>query len=122
MGILVIFFIVTGLICYGSYLHGRIDYLREQVAICETNRLNEKTFYDAERKKANDIIDSQNQKISQFVLDEKDYSETLDNRTRELLVTKIQDEQDIKDALKQDSSSDNQLKIVDKLLREFSNE
>lgn len=114
-----IFFLIVGIICYGSYQSGRIDDLREQLTVSETRRANEKALYDSERQKANDTIDHQNKMIEAYALDEKDYEKVIVDRGRELLVAKIQNNEDIKAALKEDPSVENQLKIIEKLLREF---
>lgn len=118
IGILVLITLIGGIFSFQS---NKIDSLETKLVTCQEGRANDKRIYDEEREKAKTTIENQNKEIAQFKLDEKTYKVTIKEKEDELTKLQIESQVNIATELAKDSSDTNQLKITNRLLREFSN-
>lgn len=111
IGLLVVILTIFGVFKHQS---NKIESLEQELI---ENRLT----YEVELNKAHETIDMQNKAINEFKLDRDYYEKTIVEKDKELLATKLITENNIKEELNKDSSTDNQLRIINNILREFSN-
>ena len=114
--------IVLGIVGVFSWQSNKIDSLNKDLIICEEGRKRDKIFYDSELDKAYTVINTQNESIKQFKVDEKDYQVRIKKKDEELLAKDSTKQQNIAVELHKDSSSDNQLRMIREILKEFSDE
>lgn len=75
-----------------------------------------------ERDKAKSVIESQNSTIEKYQIDMIKYNKTVSEKKKQLIEARVLQQQEIDKELSVDNSAENQIKIVNKLLQEFSNE
>ena len=83
---------------------------------------NEKAIYDEERLKAKTVIDTQNDRISKYEINATTYSKAVHTKEKALIEARITQQQQLDKELNIDSSADNQLRILTKIMKDFSNE
>lgn len=81
----------------------------------------QKQLYESEKIKTDDIINKLNLNIDKYKIDLQSYTNTIKEKEKELEEIRLNKQNIINDELNKDSSNDNQLKIVNRLLHEFSN-
>lgn len=119
-GVFGILLLISGGINY--WQHGKITKLERDITTCNADRDWELKLYNEDREKANKAIDDQNTAIREFALNKEQYETTINIKEKELLVSKINSQNSILKELEKDPSSDNQIKILTNMLKEFSNE
>lgn len=92
--------------------------LGEVKAISEQNNL----LYERERLKAKTVIDTQNDRISKYEINATAYSKAIHTKEKALIEARITQQQQLDKELNIDSSADNQLRILTKIMKDFSNE
>jgi hypothetical protein len=120
MAVLGVFFVVIAVICYIVFLQGRIEKLTEELDSLDAIRTQERFIYNNEREKANRTIYELNKSINEFLLSKDSYEETINEKEKELIALRVKTQEDILDALETDNSVDNQHKIMQTILEEFS--
>ena len=80
----------------------------------------QKQLYESEKIKTDDIINKLNLNIDKYKIDLQSYTNTIKEKEKELEEIRFNKQNLINDELNKDSSNDNQLKIVNRLLHEFS--
>lgn len=118
--VLIIVCIVLGFIVKSQY--STINNLNEKLVTVETKAKLDLALYDSERALAKAIIDKQNTAIEKYEINLAAYKQTVNQKEKELQATKFKLQEQIKNELAQDSSSENQLKIMIRVMRNFSNE
>lgn len=78
------------------------------------------TQYALEQEKFKSTIAKQNIRIEQYELDLKQFETTVSIKEKELAETRYQLQEQVNQELAKDSSSDNQLTIVNRILYDFS--
>lgn len=81
----------------------------------------QKQLYESEKIKTDDIINKLNLNIDKYKIDLQVYTNTIKEKEKELENIRLDEQNKINKELNKDSSNDNQLKIVNRLLHEFSN-
>lgn len=117
---LVILCVTIGSTLY--YQACKIDSLRADLLTCQIERKNEKAIYDEERLKAKTVIDTQNDRISKYEINATAYSKAVHTKEKALIEARITQQQQLDKELNIDSSADNQLRILTKIMKDFSNE
>ena len=113
------FIILISVIIYQSNV---ITTSKENIAVLEYQLVNVQTMYTEEVSKAKDIIKKQNLSINQITMDKEYYENKVKLKEQELKeYTKLKKNSIMSDLLN-DSSTENQLKLVTKILGDFSNE
>ncbi len=113
------FIILISIIIYQSNV---ITTSKENIAVLEYQLVNVQTMYTEEVSKAKDIIKKQNLSINQITMDKEYYENKVKLKEQELKeYTKLKKNSIMSDLLN-DSSTENQLKLVTKILGDFSNE
>ena len=92
---------------------GLYDRLQIEKEKCDTE-------YALEKIKFNSIIDKQNISIEQYKLDLEQFTSTVNKKEKELAEARFQLQEQVNQELAKDSSSDNQLAIISKVLYDFS--
>lgn len=118
--VLIIVCIVLGFIVKSQY--STINNLNEKLVTVETKAKLDLALYDSERALAKAIIDKQNTAIEKYEINLAAYKQTVNQKEKELQATTFKLQEQIKNELAQDSSSENQLKIMIRVMRNFSNE
>ena len=118
--VLIIVCIVLGFIVKSQY--STINNLNEKLVTVETKAKLDLALYDSERALAKAIIDKQNTAIEKYEINLAAYKQTVNQKEKELQATTFKLQEQIKNELVQDSSSENQLKIMIRVMRNFSNE
>lgn len=118
--VLIIVCIVLGFIVKSQY--STINNLNEKLVTVETKAKLDLALYDSERALAKAIIDKQNTAIEKYEINLAAYKQTVNQKEKELQATTFKLQEQIKNELAQDSSSENQLKVMIRVMRNFSNE
>ena len=118
--VLIIVCIVLGFIVKSQY--STINNLNEKLVTVETKAKLDLALYDSERALAKATIDKQNTAIGKYEINLAAYKQTVNQKEKELQATTFKLQEQIKNELAQDSSSENQLKIMIRVMRNFSNE
>lgn len=106
------------LICLGLFYctyrqNAQISVLRHELKVAEEN-------YQAEISNAHRVISAQNKAISDYQADLSKAKQIVEQKQQELEQVRLEKETEIEEELKKDSSSDNQLKIVNRMLHDFA--
>ena len=113
------FIILISIIIYQSNV---ITTSKENIAVLEYQLVNVQTMYTEEVSKAKDIIKKQNLSINQITMDKEYYENKVKLKEQELKeYTKVK-KSSIMSNLLNDSSTENQLELITKILGDFSNE
>lgn len=117
---LVILCVTIGSTLY--YQACKIDSLKADLLTCQIEQKNEKAIYNEERLKAKTVIDTQNDRISKYEINAITYSKAIHTKEKALIEARITQQQQLEKELNIDSSADNQLRILTKIMKDFSNE
>lgn len=117
---LVILCVTIGSTLY--YQACKIDSLKADLLTCQIERKNEKVIYNEECIKAKTVIDTQNDRISKYEINATAYSKAIHTKEKALIEARITQQQQLEKELNIDSSADNQLRILTKIMKDFSNE
>ena len=119
VGLLIIILGIGGVI---SYQANKIDSLKTELTTCQVERKNERLVFEEERVKAKTAIDEQNSKVSKYEVDTVAVTARVNKKEKALIEERVIQQQQVDKELSTDSSSDNQLRVVTKIMKNFSNE
>ena len=119
VGLLIIILGIGGVI---SYQANKIDSLKTELTTCQVERKNERLVFEEERVKAKTAIDEQNSKVSKYEVDTVAVTARVNKKEKALIEARITQQQQLDKGLNVDSSADNQLRILTKIMKDFSNE
>ena len=97
---------------------GLIKEVADVKAISEQND----SLYERERLTAKETIRQQNQQITGFKLDVASYTRIVSEKEKELQAARFTQQEQINKELSVDSTPTNQLKIMTRVMKDFSNE
>lgn len=97
---------------------GLIKEVADVKAISEQND----SLYERERLTAKETIRQQNQQITSFKLDVASYTRIVSEKEKELQAARFTQQEQINKELSVDSTPTNQLKIITRVMKDFSNE
>ena len=97
---------------------GLIKEVADVKAISEQND----SLYERERLTAKETIRQQNQQITSFKLDVASYTRIVSEKEKELQAARFTQQEQINKELSVDSTPTNQLKIMTRVMKDFSNE
>ena len=103
------------------YTNNKLDKISYDYYYIKSQYEVQKQLYESEKIKADDIINKLNSNIDKYKIDLQSYTDTIKKKEKELEEIRLNKQNIINDELSKDSSNDNQLKIVNRLLHEFSN-
>lgn len=104
------------------YLHSSNRSLAEELGKSQADLTTLVNVCQEERDKAKSVIESQNSTIEKYQIDMIKYNKTVSEKEKQLIEDRVLQQQEIDKELSIDNSLENQLKIVDKILKEFSRE
>lgn len=110
--------IISILLCW--YLYTCKQSLEEDLAVSNSRINTIIDIYNDEMSKAKSIIDEQNNSIKEYKFSLDNYIKTIRNKERELSELEISKQQELNKELSKDSSTDNQVKIMNRMMKEFS--
>ena len=119
VGLLIVILGIGGVI---SYQANKIDSLKTELTTCQVERKNERLVFEEERVKAKTAIDEQNSKVSKYEVDTVAVTARVNEKEKALIEERVIQQQQVDKELSTDSSSDNQLRVVTKIMKDFSNE
>lgn len=105
---------------YAWYQHNAYEDMYEAYNKEKLARELLETQYALEQEKFKSTIAKQNIRIEQYELDLKQFATTVNIKEKELAETRYQLQEQVNQELAKDSSSDNQLTIVNRILYDFS--
>lgn len=97
---------------------GLVKEVADVKAISEQND----SLYERERLTAKETIRQQNQQITSFKLDVASYTRIVNEKEKELQAARFTQQEQINKELSVDSTPTNQLKIITRVMKDFSNE
>ena len=103
------------------YTNNKLDKISYDYYYIKSQYEVQKQLYESEKIKTNDIINKLNSNIDKYKIDLQSYTDTIKKKEKELEEIRLNKQNIINDELNKDSSNDNQLKIINRLLYEFSN-
>lgn len=103
------------------YTNNKLDKISYDYYYIKSQYEVQKQLYESEKIKTDDIINKLNSNIDKYKIDLQSYTDTIKKKEKELEEIRLNKQNIINDELSKDSSNDNQLKIVNRLLYEFSN-
>ena len=103
------------------YTNNKLDKISYDYYYIKSQYEVQKQLYESEKIKTDDIINKLNSNIDKYKIDLQSYTDTIKKKEKELEEIRLNKQSMINDELSKDSSNDNQLKIVNRLLYEFSN-
>ena len=103
------------------YTNNKLDKISYDYYYIKSQYEVQKQLYESEKIKTDDIINKLNSNIDKYKIDLQSYTDTIKKKEKELEEIRLNKQNMINDELSKDSSNDNQLKIVNRLLYEFSN-
>ena len=119
VGLLIIILGIGGVI---SYQANKIDSLKTELTTCQVERKNERLVFEEERVKAKTAIDEQNSKVSKYEVDTVAVTARVNKKEKALIEERVIQQQQVDKKLSADSSPNNQLRVVTKIMKDFSNE
>ena len=105
-----------------SYQANKIDSLKTELTICQVERKSERFIFEEERVKAKTVIDNQNFKISEYEVDTAAVTARVNEKEKALIEERAIQQQQVDKELSADSSPNNQLRVVIKIMKDFSDE
>ena len=105
-----------------SYQANKIDSLKTELTTCQVERKSERLIFEEERVKAKTIIDNQNSKISEYEVDTVAATARVNEKEKALIEERVIQQQQVDKELSTDSSPNNQLRVVIKIMKDFSDE
>ena len=103
------------------YTNNKLDKISYDYYYIKSQYEVQKQLYESEKIKTDDIINKLNSSIDKYKIDLQSYTDTIKKKEKELEEIRLNKQNIINDELSKDSSNDNQLKIINRLLHEFSN-
>ena len=103
------------------YTNNKLDKISYDYYYIKSQYEVQKQLYESEKIKTDDIINKLNSNIDKYKIDLQSYTDTIKKKEKELEEIRLNKQSMINDELSKDSSNDNQLKIINRLLYEFSN-
>ena len=103
------------------YTNNKLDKISYDYYYIKSQYEIQKQLYESEKIKTDDIINKLNSNIDKYKIDLQSYTDTIKKKEKELEEIRLNKQSMINDELSKDSSNDNQLKIINRLLHEFSN-
>ena len=119
IGLLIVILGIGGII---SYQANKIDLLKTELTTCQVERKSERLIFEEERVKAKTAIDEQNAKISEYEIDATTVIAKVNKKEKALIEERVVQQQQIDKELSTDSSPNNQLRVITKIMKDFSNE
>ena len=119
VGLLIVILGIGGVI---SYQANKIDLLKTELTTCQVERKNERLIFEEERVKAKTAIDEQNANISEYEIDAATVIAKVNKREKALIEERVVQQQQVDKELSADSSPNNQLRVVIKIMKDFSDE
>ena len=119
VGLLIIILGIGGVI---SYQANKIDSLKTELTTCQVERKNERLVFEEERVKAKTAIDEQNSKVSKYEVDTVAVTARVNKKEKALIEERVIQQQQVDKELSADSSPNNQLRVVIKIMKDFSDE
>ena len=119
VGLLIVILGIGGVI---SYQANKIDLLKTELTTCQVERKSEQLIFEEERVKAKTIIDNQNSKISEYEVDTVAATARVNEKEKALIEERVVQQQQVDKELSADSSPNNQLRVVIKIMKDFSDE
>ena len=119
IGLLIVILGIGGII---SYQANKIDLLKTELTTCQVERKSERFIFEEERVKAKTVIDNQNSKISEYEVDTVAVTARVNEKEKALIEERVIQQQQIDKELSTDSSPNNQLRVVTKIMKDFSDE
>ena len=119
VGLLIVILGIGGVI---SYQANKIDSLKMELTTCQVERKNERLIFEEERVKAKTIIDNQNSKINEYEVDTVAATARVNEKEKALIEERVIQQQQVDKELSADSSPNNQLRVVIKIMKDFSDE
>ena len=119
VGLLIVVLGIGGVI---SYQANKIDSLKTELTTCQVERKSERLIFEEERVKAKTVIDNQNSKISEYEVDTVAVTARVNEKEKALIEERVIQQQQVDKELSADSSPNNQLRVVIKIMKDFSDE
>ncbi len=119
VGLLIVILGIGGVI---SYQANKIDSLKTELTTCQVERKSERLIFEEERVKAKTVIDNQNSKISEYEVDTVAVTARVNEKEKALIEERAIQQQQVDKELSADSSPNNQLRVVIKIMKDFSDE
>ena len=119
VGLLIVILSIGSVI---SYQANKIDSLKTELTTCQVERRSERFVFEEERVKAKTVIDEQNSKISKYEVDVVAATTRVNKKEKALIEERVIQQQQVDKELSTDSSPNNQLRVVTKIMKDFSNE
>ena len=119
VGLLIVILGIGGVI---SYQANKIDSLKTELTTCQVERKSERLIFEEERVKAKTVIDNQNSKISEYEVDTVAVTARVNEKEKALIEERVIQQQQVDKELSADSSPNNQLRVVTKIMKDFSDE
>ena len=119
VGLLIVILGIGGVI---SYQANKIDSLKTELTACQVERRSERFIFEEERIKAKTAIDEQNSKVSEYEVDIVAATARVNKKEKALIEERVIQQQQVDKELSTDSSPNNQLRVVTKIMKDFSNE
>ena len=119
VGLLIVILGIGGVILYQA---NKIDSLKTELTTCQVERKNERLIFEEERVKAKTVIDNQNFKISEYEVDTVAVTARVNKKEKALIEERVIQQQQVDKELSVDSSPNNQLRVVIKIMKDFSDE
>ena len=119
VGLLIVILGIGGVI---SYQANKIDSLKTELTTCQVERKSERLIFEEERVKAKTVIDNQNSKISEYEVDTVAATARVNEKEKALIEERVIQQQQVNKELNADSSPNNQLRVVTKIMKDFSDE
>ena len=105
-----------------SYQANKIDSLKTELTTAKWNEKSERLIFEEERVKAKTVIDNQNSKISEYEVDTVAVTARVNEKEKALIEERVIQQQQVDKELSADSSPNNQLRVVIKIMKDFSDE
>ena len=105
---------------YVFYLRNEVQDLSKQISNLETKGILDRRIYEYELDFAKRTIDKQSKAIEELEFDRVAYDEHINTFEKQIIADTIKEQEGIKKELEKDSSSENQLRIIQVLMEDFS--
>ena len=119
IGLLIVILGIGGVI---SYQANKIDLLKTELTTCQVERKNERLVFEEERVKTKTAIDEQNTKISEYEINIATVVAKVNKKEKALIEERVVQQQQVDKELSADSSPNSQLRVVTKIMKDFSDE
>ena len=114
--------VILGIGSVISYQANKIDSLKMELTTCQVERKSERFIFEEERNKAKTATDEQNSKVSEYEVDVIAATTRVNKKEKALIEERVIQQQQVNKELSADSSPNNQLRVVIKIMKDFSDE